>query len=239
MPAIFCDGIGFTQCLRGRGLTAASRFTYNRKVRLRYLFLAILCVGLIRVVAAQDTSAPADQSQEPSAQDSSQQNAPPVEQVPVDKSAPPPKDNRANPPRSDHVPAGESSSKQTAIDVSPPANDEKAHPEAGLGDSDVSEFTPYNPMKALKAIEVGDWYYKQENYKAAISRYQEALEYKPHDAEATFKLAEVLNKTRDFAGAKENYEAYLKILPNGPYAKKAREALAKVKDKPAQSAAKQ
>ena len=115
----------------------------------------------------------------------------------------------------------------------------RSHPEADLGDSDVSEFTPYNPMKALKAIEVGDWYFKQENYKAAISRYQEALEYKPHDAEATYKLAQVLNKTGDSAGAKENYEAYLKILPNGPYAKKAREALSKLKDKPAQSAAKQ
>jgi tetratricopeptide (TPR) repeat protein len=208
-------------------------------VRLRYLFLAILCVGLIGVAAAQDTSAPADQSQEPSAQDSSQQGAPPVEQVPVDKSAPAPNDNRANPPRSDHVPAGESSSKQTAIDVSPPANDAKSHPEADLGDSDASEFTPYNPMRALKCIEVGDWYFKQENYKAAISRYREALDWKPRDAEATYKLAQVLNKTGDVNGARENYEAYLKILPNGPYAKKAREALDKLKDKTAQNAAKQ
>ena len=57
----------------------------------------------------------------------------------------------------------------------------------------------------------------------------EALEYKPHDAEATYKLAEVLDKTGDKAGATENYEAYLKILPDGPYAKKAREALQKLK----------
>lgn len=220
-------------------LTLILGFTYNRGVRLRYLFLAILCVGLIRVVAAQDTSAPANEPQEPSAQDSPQQNAPPVEQVPVDKSAPPPKDNRANPPRSDNVPAGESSSRQTAIDVAPPANDAKSHPEADVGNGDVSEFSPYNPMKAMKDVEVGDFYYKRENYQAAISRYREALEYKPHDAEATYKLAEVLNKTGDVAGARENYEAYLKILPNGPYAKKAREALSKLKDKPAQSAAKQ
>lgn len=205
---------------------------------MRYLFLAILCVGLIRVAAAQDTSAPPEPSQEPSAQDSSQQGAP-VEQVPVDKSAPSPKDNRANPPRSDNVPAGESSSKQTAIDVSPPPNDAKAHPEADLGNTDVSEFTPYNPMRALKCIEVGDWYFKQENYKAAISRYREALDWKPHDAEATYKLAQVLNKTGDVNGARENYEAYLKILPNGPYAKKAREGLSKLQDKPPQNAAKQ
>ena len=161
-----------------------------------------------------------------------QDSAPPVVQVPTDKSAPAPKDNAKAPPRSDNVPAGESSSTQTRIDVSPPASDAKSHPESGLGsDADVDEFTPYNPMRALKCIEVGDWYYKQENYKAAISRYREALEYKPHDGEATYKLAQVLNKTDDVPGATENYEEYLKLLPNGPYAKKAREALEKLKKK--------
>ena len=149
---------------------------------------------------------------------------PPVEQVPVDKSAPPPKDNREAPPRSD-----ESSSKQTRIDISPPADDATKHPEADLSDTGVDEFTPWNPMKA---IEVGDFYYKQENYHAAVSRYREALEFKPHDAEATFKLAEALQKTGDKAGAIENYQAYLKILPGGPYSKKAREALDKLKVKP-------
>jgi len=157
-----------------------------------------------------------------------------VEQVPTDKSSPAPKDNAKAPPRSDNVPVGESSSTQTQIDVSPPSNDTKSHPEAGLdAESDVDEFTPYNPMKAMKAIEVGDWYYKQQNYKAAISRYREALDFKPHDAEATFHLAEVLNKTGDLAGATESYEEYLKLLPSGPHAKKSREALDKLKAKTA------
>jgi Flp pilus assembly protein TadD len=82
---------------------------------------------------------------------------------------------------------------------------------------------------------VGDWYYKQENYKGAISRYREALEYKPHDGDATYKLAQVLGKTGDAAGATENYEEYLKLLPTGPHAKKAREALEKLKQKTAKS----
>jgi tetratricopeptide (TPR) repeat protein len=186
-------------------------------VRFRFvLLLAVAGISLLAVAAAQDAS--------------------PIEQVPTDKSAPAPTDNRKQPPRSDNVPAGESSSKQTEIDVSPPANDAKAHPEADLGNGD-DEFTPYNPMRAMKDVEVGDFYFKKENYGAAISRYREALQYKPHDAEATFKLAEALSKTGDFAGATENYEAYLKILPSGPYAKKAREALAKLKEKaPAQTA---
>jgi tetratricopeptide (TPR) repeat protein len=174
-------------------------------VRLRCLILALVCLAFAGAAWAQE---------------------PPVEKVPVDKSAPTPQDNREAPPRSD-----ESSSKQTEIDVSPPADDIKKHPGADLGDSDVDEFTPWNPMKAMKDVEVGDFYYKKENYHAAISRYREALEYKPHDAEATFKLAEALNKTGDEAGAAENYRAYLKILPNGPYAKKAHEALDKLKAK--------
>jgi tetratricopeptide (TPR) repeat protein len=186
-------------------------FHYNMDVRFRYLILAVVCLCLTGAALAQE---------------------PPVEQVPVDKSAPPPADNREAPPRADNLPPGESSSKQTQIDIAPPANDAKTHPEADLDDTGVDEFTPWNPMKAMKDIEVGDFYYKQENYKAAISRYREALEYKPHDAEATYKLAEALNKTGDTAGAVENYESYLKILPNGPYAKKAHEALEKLKAKP-------
>src|ERR1700743_2289951 len=117
-------------------------------VRFRYLLLAILCCCFARIRVAQDEK--------------------PAERVPVDKSATPPKDNSANPPRSDNVPAGESSSKQTQIDVEAPANDIKSHPESALADADVDEFTPYNPMKAMKAIEVGDFYLKKENYGAAV-----------------------------------------------------------------------
>lgn len=160
------------------------------------------------------------------------QDEKPVEQVPTDKSGAPPADNRASPPRSDNVPAGQSSSKQTQIDISPPPDDAAKHPESGLGDEGVDEVTPYNPLKAMKAIEVGDFYFKRENYRGAISRYREALDYKPGDAEATFKLAEALDKSGDSAGAAEKYEAYLKILPNGPYAKQAKQALAKLKAAP-------
>ena len=161
-----------------------------------------------------------------------------MERVHTDKSTPPPKDNAKLPPRTDNIPADESSSKQTEIDVAPPSDDARSHPEANLGNGDVDEFTPYNPMKAMKAVEVGDFYYKKENYNAAISRYREALEYKPHDAEATFKLAQVLQKTGDTAGAMENYQSYLKILPDGPYAKKSREELDKLNKQAVSSQAK-
>src|ERR1700691_4379022 len=118
-----------------RVLTTFRGFTYNMNVRFRYLLLAILCLFLTGAAAAQDTP-PHDTSP----QDASPRDTQPVERVPVDKSAPAPKDNRANPPRTDNVSSGESSSKQTQIDVSAPANDEKAHPEAALSDTGVDEF---------------------------------------------------------------------------------------------------
>src|SRR5437879_2887344 len=66
--------------------------------------------------------------------------------------------------------AEESSSKDTRIDLSPPSNDEKNHPQSGaaVGDaedaaSDVQEMRPWDPHKAAKDVEVGDFYFKRKN----------------------------------------------------------------------------
>ncbi len=194
---------------------------YNKTVRLRYLFLAILSLCLAGVALGQDPP-------------------PPVEKLPVDKSAPPPKDNRAEPPRHDADLSGESSSKQTQIDVDPPKDDDKNHPHSYEvdTDADVGEFHAFDPHKAMKCVEVGDFYYKQENYAAAISRYQEALHWKPDDAEATFKLAQAMEKSGAYSEAADNYRTYLKILPQGPFAEKAQKALGHLKDKTGTSSAK-
>lgn len=130
-----------------------------------------------------------------------------------------PKTPPGKPPRSDV----ESSSNDTKIDTSPPVNDAKSHPDSDVGD--IDEFHPWNPHKAQKDLEVGDYYFKQQNYRAAASRYQEALIYKPKDADATFKLAQALEKLKQFDDARDNYAAYLKILPNGKMADEARKAL--------------
>lgn len=163
----------------------------------------------------------------------------PVETVPTDKNAPPPEDNSANPPRSDQAGPDESSSKETQIDIAPPAGDLKDHPGADIDTpSDSGEFSQWNPLKAMKAVEVGDFYFKRENYSAAISRYREALEYKAHDAEATYKLAAALEKSGDLKGAMENYQDYLKTLPKGPYADKAEKGIERLKQKGISASAK-
>jgi tetratricopeptide (TPR) repeat protein len=96
-------------------------------------------------------------------------------------------------------------------------------------DDSVTEFHSWDPHQAMKDIEVGDFYFKRQNYRAALSRYCEALQYKPNDAVATFRVAESLEKFRDLAGAQAYYAAYLKVLPGGPFSAQSKKALDRIK----------
>ena len=94
--------------------------------------------------------------------------------------------------------------------------------------SKTDDASTYIPPGPRKSVEVGDFYFKRNNYRAAESRYAEALEYMPHHAEATYKLAESQEKLGKPAEARANYEKYLKILPRGPFAELAKKALARL-----------
>lgn len=144
------------------------------------------------------------------------------------------------PPRSDRgKEANESSSRDTRIDISPPKDDAKNHTgiAEGTGDdasdanSDVQEFHPLDPHKAIKDVEVGDFYFKRRNYRAALDRYKEALYYKDNDAMANLRLGQTYEKMNQPDEAITHYEAYLKILPHGPFSEEAEKALAKLRGK--------
>lgn len=154
------------------------------------------------------------------------------------------------PPRSDRVQAddlgpgaGESSSKDTQVDLSPPADDAKAHPKSSaavanaeaeaLAPGGISEVHTWDPHKAAKSVEVGDFYFKRRNYRAAEERYREALRYKDNDAVATIRLAVCLEKLGILDGARAEYESYLKILPHGPQAVEAQKAIDRLKEQTA------
>jgi Flp pilus assembly protein TadD len=155
------------------------------------------------------------------------------------------------PPRSDSVQAddlgagvGESSSKDTQVDLSPPADDAKAHPQSSAalseaeaatsGSDGITELHSWDPHKAAKDVEVGDFYFKRQNYRAAEDRYREALRYKDNDAVATIRLAICLEKLQIWDDARAEYESYLKILPNGPQASEAQKAINRLKAQTAQ-----
>jgi tetratricopeptide (TPR) repeat protein len=129
------------------------------------------------------------------------------------------------PPRSDD----ESSSNQTRIDLSPPMGDLLAHPDGGHVADDAMNVHDWNPLRAMKDVEIGDFYYKRGSYQAALNRYREALLFKPRDAVATFKLAQTLEKTKAFDEARTQYEQYLAILKDGPSAGEAKKALERLK----------
>jgi len=127
--------------------------------------------------------------------------------------------------------AGESSSRDTRIDLSPPKEDAKDHPKSRAvpdASADVAEMHSWNPYRAVKDEEVGDYYFKEKNYKAALARYQDALSYKENDAMANLRMAQCYEKLSQPDEAIVHYREYLRILPEGPYSKQARKALDKL-----------
>ncbi len=178
----------------------------------RSVFLLAICLCLAAVANGQSQSSDKDPN----------------------RNQPPPRSDRDNE-------AGESSSRDTRIDLSPPKDDAKDHPNSTLPEADTGEDTagdvqelhPYDPHRALKDIEVGDFYFKKKNYRAALDRYREALFYKPNDALTNFRMAQAFEKLNQPDDAVDHYEAYLKVLPNGPLSEEAKKALEKLKGSPA------
>ena len=89
----------------------------------------------------------------------------------------------------------------------------------------TNEEARYDPHRAAKDLEVGNYYLKQKNYRAALERFRDALLYKPEDAEATYGLAVTQEKMDLFSESYKAYSRYLEILPQGPLAKESEEGM--------------
>ena len=108
----------------------------------------------------------------------------------------------------------------------------------------LKEFSEANKKNKTLQAEVADMHYnlgviltKQNNFKAAISEFEKALEIKPDDKESHYNLAIIYDEyMKDSKRALEHYRAYLIIAPEGKDAQKVRkwvidkEAELKVKD---------
>ncbi len=66
---------------------------------------------------------------------------------------------------------------------------------------------------------------EDKNYAGAESRFREALQSLPNNPEATFKLAQSLDRLHRVKEARDFYQAYLKLQANGPFAREAQKAL--------------
>lgn len=127
--------------------------------------------------------------------------------------APQPEKSPAPPPtqpRSESG-AGESSSKGST--------DEAAKNEASSRDG----------LAAAQSVEVGDYYFGEKNYRAALSRYQEALESKPDDAAIYLRLGRAFDKLGETTRAFENYDASLAADPAGPSAEESGKAVERLR----------
>src|SRR6202022_3837500 len=95
----------------------------------------------------------------------------------------------------------------------PPEEDEALTPK---------EYT-FNPLQANKELQIGNYYFKKKNYRAAAKRFTEATRWNPTFAEAYQRLAESDEKLRDAAAARQAYAKYLELAPdakNAPDIKK-------------------
>jgi hypothetical protein len=83
--------------------------------------------------------------------------------------------------------------------------------------------------RADKDAQVADFYIKDGNYAGAYLRYKDAVVFDPDNADAHFRLAEMARKTgKPSTEVIEQYNAALKLDPQGKHVKEARKALAEL-----------
>ena len=104
----------------------------------------------------------------------------------------------------------------------PPAPQEVEEPPEEDASLKPREYT-FNPLQAQKDLRVGVYYFHKGNFKAAAGRFREASKWDPNLSEAWLRLGEAEEKLKDKKAAKQAYQKYLEMEPDGkeaPLAKK-------------------
>ncbi len=87
-------------------------------------------------------------------------------------------------------------------------------------------------LEAAHNVEVGDYYFGERNYRAALLRFQDAVEQKPNDAAIHVRLGRVLEKLNELPQAIEQYKAGEKLAAPEKWSQEARAALARLQRQP-------
>jgi tetratricopeptide (TPR) repeat protein len=101
-------------------------------------------------------------------------------------------------------------------------------PESEKSDSDEPVYTPPG---APKSVEVGNYYFRKKQYRAALSRYEEATQTDPYYAQGYLGLGKAYEKIGLKLKALDAYQKYLDLLPSekqAEEAKKVHEAIARL-----------
>ena len=108
----------------------------------------------------------------------------------------------------------------------PPAQQEEQEPPEEDASLKPREYE-FNPLQAQKDLNVGIYYFHKGNFKAAAGRFREASKWDPNLSDAWFRLGEAEEKLKDKKAAKEAFEKYLAMAPDGKDAAIARKKLGK------------
>ena len=85
-----------------------------------------------------------------------------------------------------------------------------------------------DPYSAVRDVEVGDFYYQDKSYRAALSRYDCALKSKPGDPGIYLRLGKTTEKLGDTERALREYRSSIGAAPDQPSAKEARAAITRM-----------
>ncbi|HLJ51512.1 MAG TPA: tetratricopeptide repeat protein [Bryobacteraceae bacterium] len=87
----------------------------------------------------------------------------------------------------------------------PPEEDEALKPK---------EYS-FNPLQAEKELRIGNYYFKKGKYTAAANRFTEATKWNPNFADAFLRLGDAQEKLHDSKAAREAYQKYVDLAPDG------------------------
>ena len=139
------------------------------------------------------------------------------------------------------APAAKSDKPPTSANGSKPAPDysssrtglknlDSTDPDARISDGAGGYI--YDPKLAKQDVKIGGFYYTNQDYKGAYSRFKEATKVDPTNPDAVFGLAEAARALKLTSEAADNYRVYLDAFPDGSKAKAARKALAQLGEAP-------
>ena len=87
----------------------------------------------------------------------------------------------------------------------------------------------FNPVQSKKEAEVGEFYFKKGDYRAAAGRFTEATKWNAGNAEAWLRLGDAQERMKDAKAAQAAYEKYLQLAPEAKNAPEVRKKLEKLK----------
>jgi tetratricopeptide (TPR) repeat protein len=110
--------------------------------------------------------------------------------------------------------------------ATPPADDTPLPPEEDK--AAAPKVYSFNPLQAQKEINVGEYYAKKGDMRAAAIRFGEATKWDDSNVEAWLRLGETQEKNHNLKAAREAYEKYVQLAPTAKRAPEIKKRLEKL-----------